>query len=402
MRVSRKSIGGISATSAAVHTAMTSALPRASAQSMAMMRPWACAERTTRIYIWCANEISAAKRPWPTTRGASSSRGTERPTKGVLPAMPISSAYMASLLIVLRGNGVEVLGFIDATDAKTGFIHVDLVDAARILCEPPVGRERQFQNFEQQGPVHTVMTDQHDGFIGMAREHHAQRIDRPRRQILQRFAVREAHQLRLGEPCRGQRGVLRLGFDKSFELPGAVIDIVEILAGFCGNAGRPRNRCRSCDAAAHRTGIDVAWSPPCGDALGQHRGLRRSALGELQRLAPAKSLRLDAFDMAVPGQDDFSHRGLFSAAPSCATRLGSQRRSGVLASQRCIRASTIIASSVGFCGELCRERRYGAMASIVWRSEPPQRQGPGEQCTHAGEGGDGEKSGAERLADLRM
>src|SRR6516165_8872043 len=64
--------------------------------------------------------------------------------------------------------------------------------------------------------------------------------------------------------------------------------------------------------------------------------------------------------------------------------------------------STIFASSPGFCSELCRVRRCGAMASMVWRSEPTQRQCPSEQRTHAGKGGDGEKGGAERLADLSM
>src|SRR6516162_5640369 len=64
--------------------------------------------------------------------------------------------------------------------------------------------------------------------------------------------------------------------------------------------------------------------------------------------------------------------------------------------------STIFASSPGFCSELCRVRRCGAMASIVWRSEPTQRQCPGEHRTHAGEGRDGQKGGAKRLADLRM
>ena len=128
---------------------------------------------------------------------------------------------------MLRGNGVEVLGLIDAAHVHTGFIHVDLVDAARLLSEPPIGRERQFEKFKEHGAVDAVMTDQHDGFVAMARQHHAQRIGSPRRQVLQRFAVREAHQLRGGEPCREQRGVLRLGFGKRFELPGAVIDIVE-------------------------------------------------------------------------------------------------------------------------------------------------------------------------------
>src|SRR5215472_2014281 len=213
MRVSRKSIGGISAT------------------SIAAMRPCACAERTTRIWTWCANETSAAKRPWPRTKGPSSSRATERPTNGA--AMPVSSARTtASLLILLRGNGVEMLDRIDAAHANPGCAQIEFVDTARLLCQAPIGRERLFQELQEERAVHAVMADQHDGFVGMARQHHAQRIGCPSGPILQRFPVREPHELRRGEPGREQRRVLRFGLGEDFELPGAVIDIVEVLAGF--------------------------------------------------------------------------------------------------------------------------------------------------------------------------
>src|SRR5215831_2310232 len=57
---------------------------------------------------------------------------------------------------MLRGKGIEVLGFIDGAHANAGCIHVDLVDATRLLSEPPVGRERrQFEKFDQQGTVLT-------------------------------------------------------------------------------------------------------------------------------------------------------------------------------------------------------------------------------------------------------
>src|SRR5215472_5116911 len=168
MRVSRKSIGGISATSAAVHIAITPALARAAVASIAAMRPCACAERTTRIWTWCANETSAAKRPWPRTKGPSSSRATERPTNGA--AMPVSSVWTtASLLIIRRGNGVEMLGRIDAAHANPGCAHIDLVNTARLLRQAPIGRERLFQEMQEERAVHAVMADQHDGFVGMAR-----------------------------------------------------------------------------------------------------------------------------------------------------------------------------------------------------------------------------------------
>ncbi len=49
MLPSRKSIGGTSAMSAAVHTANTPGSARAAAVSIDTMRPWACAERTMRM-----------------------------------------------------------------------------------------------------------------------------------------------------------------------------------------------------------------------------------------------------------------------------------------------------------------------------------------------------------------
>ena len=79
-RVRRKAIGGIWATSAAVHTACTPGSASAALASMALSFPCAKGERTTRMCNCCGNEISAAKRPRPVSSGRSSRRGTERPT----------------------------------------------------------------------------------------------------------------------------------------------------------------------------------------------------------------------------------------------------------------------------------------------------------------------------------
>jgi hypothetical protein len=81
MRVRRKSIGGISETSADVHTATTPAIASAALASIDMMRPCAWPERTTRMCSMRGKAISAAKAPRPVTNGRSSRRVTERPTK---------------------------------------------------------------------------------------------------------------------------------------------------------------------------------------------------------------------------------------------------------------------------------------------------------------------------------
>src|SRR5215472_15521626 len=79
MRVRRKSIGGISETSADVHTATTPAIARAAPASIEMMRPCAWPERTTRMCSMWGKAISAAKALRPVTNGRSSRRLTERP-----------------------------------------------------------------------------------------------------------------------------------------------------------------------------------------------------------------------------------------------------------------------------------------------------------------------------------
>src|SRR5262245_56111234 len=80
MRVRRKSIGGMSETSAAVQTATTPGNASAAAVSIDAIRPCACAERTTRMCSMRGKTTSAANLPWPVTSGGSSSRGTDRPT----------------------------------------------------------------------------------------------------------------------------------------------------------------------------------------------------------------------------------------------------------------------------------------------------------------------------------
>src|SRR6266550_8606626 len=81
MRVRRKSIGGISETSADVHTATTPAIASAALASIDMIRPCAWPERTTRMCSMRGKAISAAKAPRPVTNGRSSRRVPERPTK---------------------------------------------------------------------------------------------------------------------------------------------------------------------------------------------------------------------------------------------------------------------------------------------------------------------------------
>src|SRR6185437_12658716 len=185
MRVRRKSIGGTSATSAAVQTSTTPGAPRAALVSIETIRPCACADRTTRMCNWCAKPTSAANRPRPVTSGRSSSRGTERPMKPIAPT-PISP--LATILWGQRQR-VEVTGFVDADDAERSTANVDFVDAARLLRDAPVGRQRHVKTLHQNGAVHAVMADQHNRVAGMPGQHEAQDVGGACSEVLQRFAV---------------------------------------------------------------------------------------------------------------------------------------------------------------------------------------------------------------------
>ena len=111
-------------------------------------------------------------------------------------------------------------------------------------------------------------------------------------------------------------GLCALASVEGLELPRAVIDVVEVVANFGGDAAGLGDGGCGFDAAAHRARIDVAWPPGAGDALRDGRSLGAPARREFERLAAAKSLGLDAFDVAVPGQQNFGHaRRLFPPKP---------------------------------------------------------------------------------------
>ena len=161
------------------------------------------------------------------------------------------------------------------------------------------------------------MADQHDGLVGMPRTAPGARHWRraPRRSC-NNSPFGKTDEMRRRKPCGEQRRILRFGVGEGFELPGAVIDIVEIVAGFGGDAAGFGDGGRGFDAAAHRAGIDAVRPPGAGDALRDRLRLRAAARGEIERLPAAEPLRLDAFDVAVAGQQDrWSAIRLFPVQP---------------------------------------------------------------------------------------
>src|SRR5262249_52155707 len=137
----------------------------------------------------------------------------------------------------------QVGGVVDAQDADAAASHIDLVDAARILREPPIGRERLIEKLQQESAGGAVMGDEDDSAIRVGFEDETKRVGAAREEMLERLTVRETHQVRSREPGGEQ---LRVGgFDLviSLELPGAVIDVVEIVENTrFGTAGLPDRR----------------------------------------------------------------------------------------------------------------------------------------------------------------
>ena len=73
---------------------------------------------------------------------------------------------------------------VDAQHADLAAGDVDLVQRARVLRQPPIGRDRLIEQLQQEGAVDTVMADEDDGFrrTRMASDYIPQRIGAARRQ----------------------------------------------------------------------------------------------------------------------------------------------------------------------------------------------------------------------------
>src|SRR4029077_14238197 len=101
------------------------------------------------------------------------------------------------------------------------------------------------------------------------------------------------------KPRREQRRILSLCLPEGFELPGSVIEIVEIIANLHCDAANMGDGVCSLNAASHRAGVDCARLPAAGNSLGNRNGLRTSLIGEFKRLATSKPWWLNAFDVPV-------------------------------------------------------------------------------------------------------
>jgi hypothetical protein len=155
-----------------------------------------------------------------------------------------------------------------------------LVDAARILRKPPVRRQWLIEQLKQERAVEIVMAHEHHCVLRMAVEDQPKRVCTARNNILKRLPSGKAHQMRGCEPSREELRTFLLHFLVSSELPGAIIDIVEIVSD---------NRCELavlCDGVAGRNAsfewacVDHARLPVGGDTPCNGSGLRATTFGQ--------------------------------------------------------------------------------------------------------------------------
>src|SRR5271166_1947609 len=157
------------------------------------------------------------------------------------------------------------------------------------------------------------MAHNHDWVVGMTRQDEPQRVCASSDNVLKRLPIGKAYQMRRREPSREELRIFLSNFIVSSELPGAVIDIVEIVADDRCNLAGLRDRVARRDAPAKWTCIHYARLPRGRDTSRDCSGLCATAFSEQKCLATSKSFGLDAFDVTMPDQQDLGHVHLRSA-----------------------------------------------------------------------------------------
>jgi hypothetical protein len=186
-------------------------------------------------------------------------------------------SYGAFACGVKRG---EMSCVVDAERADAIALDFKFVYATGVLGKAPERGLRQVEQLDQKRAVHAVMSDSEDGAVVRLRENDAQNIGAACKQVLQGLAIREAYALRRDEPGAEQVGVGRLSFLVAASLPGAIIDVVELiedtrpeLAGFSDRRGRR-------DAAPCGARINLCRPPAGGNPGGKRLRLPLALFGE--------------------------------------------------------------------------------------------------------------------------
>ena len=204
-------------------------------------------------------------------------------------------------------DAVEVMSFIHTPHQHTPINNIDFVDAAGLLHDAPIQRQRHIQCEEQKGPVDAVMSDDDNGFPGVPRHDEAECVRSARSQVLQRFSIGKSHQMRRCKPGVEQHRIRPLNVLVAHEFPRAIVYIVERSECPSLQIAGARDRRAGGNAPRQRARVDMIGLPGSRNALCHRVGLGLPVLRERDIAATAKSFGLDAFDMSVTNENDFSH-----------------------------------------------------------------------------------------------
>jgi hypothetical protein len=109
------------------------------------------------------------------------------------------------------------------------------------------------------------------------------------------------------KPRSKEQGIFSTCLPEGFELPGAIVEVVEIVASLYGDSTNFSDNFCSLHAATHRTRIDCARLPMGSNAFGDSSGFRASLSGEFKWLAPPKSFGFDALNVPMANEQNFGH-----------------------------------------------------------------------------------------------
>ncbi len=148
------------------------------------------------------------------------------------------------------------------------------------------------------------MADEHHGFAGVMFENESERVGRPRDKVLQRFAFGKPDQMRRRAPETKALGVGLLDLVMRAPLPSAVVQIVEVLGDHDAEvAAGARDVFGGRSATPHGAAIDSRGRPVSRNIGCGALGLPPSDLRQVKFDAPSEAFGMNAFDVAVTGQD---------------------------------------------------------------------------------------------------
>jgi hypothetical protein len=121
-----------------------------------------------------------------------------------------------------------VAGVVHRKHTDGGPFELDDTDGARVLRDPPIGGQRLVEQLEEERSIDAFVANEHDRAVRKAVDNPAERVGRSQHNVLQRFAVGKANELRRGKPLRVEPRPFFFDFLERLPLTVAVVEIVEV------------------------------------------------------------------------------------------------------------------------------------------------------------------------------